>query len=184
MHVNHIGWAAHQCNIKEGHDGAKLVRGAKATGRYCGLALVVDDREGNLAGLSQFLARAAQPIGVKWARQYAVDRDVGAHSLASEHGDGADTERVMGPAWSRVMRIFRSMARASFSVRPICPTCGSVKRQEGTSRPRVLRLPPVRLSRTMRKSSCETWVNCGLPAHSPMAQMFRAVVSSRSFTLI
>lgn len=22
LHVNHIGWAAHQCNIKEGHDGA------------------------------------------------------------------------------------------------------------------------------------------------------------------
>src|SRR5262249_49776674 len=42
--------------------------------------------------------------------------------------------------------------------------------QYGTSRPRVLRFPPARLSLMIRKSSIETWVNCGLPAHSPIAQ--------------
>ena len=35
-----------------------------------------------------------------------------------------------------------------------------------------------------RKSSSEACVNCELPAHSPIAQMSCAVVSSRSFTLM
>src|SRR4029079_10468797 len=38
------------------------------------------------------------------------------------------------------------------------------------SRSFVLRFPPARLSLTMRKSSSEICVNCGLPAHSPSAQ--------------
>jgi hypothetical protein len=53
--------------------------------------------------------------------------------------------------------------------------------QYGMSRLRVLRLPPAKLSRMMSKSSTETWVNCGLPAHSPIAQIsgasFRAAHS-------
>ena len=42
--------------------------------------------------------------------------------------------------------------------------------------------PPARLSRTMRKSSSDMWVNIGLPAHSPKAQTSGALVSSRSLT--
>src|SRR5262245_40251309 len=34
----------------------------------------------------------------------------------------------------------------------------------------------------MRKSSSDACVNCGLPAHSPIAQTLGAVVSSRSLT--
>jgi hypothetical protein len=49
---------------------------------------------------------------------------------------------------------------------------------------RVLRFPPAKLSRMIRKSSIETCVNCGLPAHSPIAQVLGAVVSSRSLTRI
>ena len=46
----------------------------------------------------------------------------------------------------------------------------------GICRPVVTRLPPVRLSRTTRKSSMLMWVNCGLPATSPIAQTPGAVV--------
>ena len=47
----------------------------------------------------------------------------------------------------------------------------------------MLRFPPARLSRTMRKSSSDMWVNSGLPAQSPSAQTSGALVSSRSLTL-
>ena len=53
-------------------------------------------------------------------------------------------------------------------------------RLKGTRRPRVLRFPPAKLSRMIRKSSIDTWVNCGLPAHSPIAQTLGAVVSCHS----
>jgi len=43
----------------------------------------------------------------------------------------------------------------------------SVNRQYGTSRSRVLRFPPARLSLMIRKSSTDTCVNWGLPADSP-----------------
>ncbi len=72
---------------------------------------------------------------------------------------------------------------ASRSLRPTRASGGSTNMQKGTSRPRVVRLVPLRLSRMMRKSSSDTWVNWGLPAHSPMAQVSGAVVSSRSLTL-
>ena len=45
-----------------------------------------------------------------------------------------------------------------FSVRPTWASSGSMKVQEGTWRPVVVRLAPARLSRTMRKSSKEMWV--------------------------
>src|SRR5215470_10924838 len=55
--------------------------------------------------------------------------------------------------------------------------------QYGTSRSRVLRLPPARLSRMMRKLSWDACVNCGLPAHSPIAQTLGAVDSNRSVAM-
>ena len=71
---------------------------------------------------------------------------------------------------------------ASRSLIPTWASGGSVNMQYGTSRSRVLRLPPARLSLMIRKSSADTWVNCGLPAHSPTAQIAEALVSSRSLT--
>ena len=73
---------------------------------------------------------------------------------------------------------------ASRSLNPICASGGSVNTQYGTSRSPVLRAPPARLSRMIRKSSTETCVNCGLPAQSPIAQTSGAVVSRRSLTRI
>ena len=75
-------------------------------------------------------------------------------------------------------------ACASISLTPMRASSGSVKRQYGTCRPLVTRLPPVKLAWTTRKSSTLMCVNCGLPATSPIAQMFGAVVWSRSLTLI
>src|SRR4030095_11787791 len=49
--------------------------------------------------------------------------------------------------------------------------------------PRVVRLPPSRLSRTTRKASKATCVKCGLPAQSPIAHTPGAVVSNRALTL-
>ena len=54
--------------------------------------------------------------------------------------------------------------------------------QYGTSRSRVFRFPPARLSRMIRKSSSDMCVNCGLPAHSPMAHTSGALVSSLPLT--
>src|SRR6516162_4940211 len=71
---------------------------------------------------------------------------------------------------------------ASSSLNPTWARGGSVNMQYGTRRSRVLRLPPERLSLMMRKSSSDACVNCGLPAHSPIAQTLGAVVSSRSLT--
>src|SRR5437899_2084114 len=71
---------------------------------------------------------------------------------------------------------------ASRSLKPTRASGGSVNMQYGTSRLRVVRSPPARLSRMIRKSSNDTWVNCGLPAHSPTAQTSDALVSSRSLT--
>ena len=49
-------------------------------------------------------------------------------------------------------------------------------------RPEVVRFPPCRLSWTTRKSSKAAWVNCGLPAQSPIAHTRGAVVARRSST--
>src|ERR1700704_4982391 len=46
------------------------------------------------------------------------------------------------------------------------------------SRSRVVRVPPARLSAMTLKSSADTCVNCGLPAHSPIAQTLGALVSN------
>jgi len=73
--------------------------------------------------------------------------------------------------------------RASNSLSPTRVNSGSVKRQKGIKRFCVVRFPPLRLSRTIRKSSKATCVNCGLPAHSPIAHTAGDVVSSLSFTL-
>ena len=73
---------------------------------------------------------------------------------------------------------------ASDSFKPTRASSGSVNIQNGMRRSRVVRLPPFRLSRTTRKSSKATCVNCGLPAQSPIAQTPAALVSKRSFTLI
>lgn len=48
----------------------------------------------------------------------------------------------------------------------------------------VVRRPPPKLSLITRKSSSDIWVNCGLPAHSPIAQVLGAVASRRSLTRI
>jgi hypothetical protein len=63
----------------------------------------------------------------------------------------------------------------SFSHGRVRENRGSVKRQERTTRSRVVRFPPARFSRMSRKSPTETCVNWGLPAHSPMAHTFRVV---------
>ena len=47
-----------------------------------------------------------------------------------------------------------------------------------------MRFAPAKLSRIIRKSSKDTCVNCGLPAHSPIAQTSGALVSRRSLTLM
>src|SRR3954447_25390654 len=65
---------------------------------------------------------------------------------------------------------------------PTWASSGSVNRQYGMSRPRVVRLPPARLSRTTRQSSSPACVNCGLPAHSPVAHTSGALVCSLSLT--
>ena len=50
---------------------------------------------------------------------------------------------------------------ASTSLSPTRPSGGSVNMQYGTSRSRVVRRPPTKLSRMMRKSSKDTCVNWG-----------------------
>src|SRR5215469_2990493 len=57
-----------------------------------------------------------------------------------------------------------------------------MKTQYETRRFLVLRWPPFRFSWMMAKSSLDTCVKYGLPAHSPIAQTFGADVSRRSFT--
>ena len=71
---------------------------------------------------------------------------------------------------------------AIVSSRPMRASSASMKAQHGTSRPRVVRDRPARSSRTTRKSSNTTWVKCGLPAHSPIAQTEGALARSRSST--
>src|SRR5229473_1705886 len=73
---------------------------------------------------------------------------------------------------------------ASSSLKPTRASGGSVNMQYGTSRSRLVRVPPLRLAEMIRKSSNETWVNCGLPAASPIAKTSGALVSSRSLTAI
>src|SRR5262249_25608278 len=71
---------------------------------------------------------------------------------------------------SFAMRTVMPWRRASASLSPTRASGGSVNMQYGISRSRVLRFSPARLSLMILKSSADTWVNCGLPAHSPTAQ--------------
>jgi hypothetical protein len=91
----------------------------------------------------------------------------------------APSTEFIGNLATRTMIPWRS---ASPSLSPTWASGGSVNMQYETSRPRVLRFLPARLSRMMRKSSSDMCVNCGLPAHSPIAQTSGALVSNRPFT--
>src|SRR3546814_8885224 len=83
---------------------------------------------------------------------------------------------------SLATRAITPLARASSSLIPTRARGGSMNMQYGTVRPVDARLAPFRLSRIKRKSSSDIWVNCGVPAHSPIAQVLGTVVSSRSLT--
>src|SRR6516225_3754341 len=100
----------------------------------------------------------------------------------------APTRTFIKPCVSSVVAVRRTAFIGSFATRAATPwrfasasfnptwaRGGSVNMQYGTSRARVLRSPPARLSLMMRKSSSDACVNCGLPAHSPIAQTLGAV---------
>jgi hypothetical protein len=56
----------------------------------------------------------------------------------------------------------------------------AVGNQPASGRP----VSPGQIVQEIRKSSKDTWVNCGPPAHSPIAQTSGALVSRRSLTLM
>ena len=99
---------------------------------------------------------------------------------------GSDRVRVRRTAaMGRVSRRYpRPRLLASVSLQPTRVSSGSRNMQNGTRRPVVTRVPPCRWSRTTRKSSKAAWVNCGLPAHSPIAHTWSAVVARCSSTLM
>src|SRR5712691_8338874 len=95
------------------------------------------------------------------------------HGLACFRAEGGETHDAVVGADQRLHVAARLRKR-------VCPQDHG-HRHPGDAVGHVL-LPPARLSRTTRQSSSPTCVNCGLPAHSPVAQTSGALVWSLSLT--